>query len=154
MLMLDPAAAFRETRRVLRSGGRLAFSVWGAPEHNPFVTVPGGLAVELGLLAAVDPRAPGGMFSLADPDRLSGILSEAGFGSVELVDHPVPWKVESFYDLWRFYTELAGAVAQLIASLPRDGVESYRDALRKRVETYRVGEGYELPGLALSGLAR
>ena len=28
MLMADPAAALAETRRVLRDGGRLAFSVW------------------------------------------------------------------------------------------------------------------------------
>jgi ubiquinone/menaquinone biosynthesis C-methylase UbiE len=35
MLMIDPAAAFAETRRVLRPGGRLAFSVWGAPARNP-----------------------------------------------------------------------------------------------------------------------
>jgi len=30
MLMIDPAAAFAETRRVLRPGRRLAFSVWAA----------------------------------------------------------------------------------------------------------------------------
>ena len=35
MLLADPAAALAETRRVLRSGGRLALSVWGAPERNP-----------------------------------------------------------------------------------------------------------------------
>jgi SAM-dependent methyltransferase len=32
MLMPDPVAAFAETRRVLRSGGRLAFSVWRGPD--------------------------------------------------------------------------------------------------------------------------
>jgi SAM-dependent methyltransferase len=36
MLMVDPAAAFAETRRVLRPGGRLAFSVWAGPERNPW----------------------------------------------------------------------------------------------------------------------
>jgi ubiquinone/menaquinone biosynthesis C-methylase UbiE len=35
MLMIDPAAAFAETRRVLRPGGRLAFSVWAPRERNP-----------------------------------------------------------------------------------------------------------------------
>ena len=36
MLMADPAAALLETRRVLRPGGRLALSVWGEPERNPW----------------------------------------------------------------------------------------------------------------------
>ena len=40
MLMADPAAALSETRRVLRPGGRLALSVWGAPELNPGWTLP------------------------------------------------------------------------------------------------------------------
>jgi ubiquinone/menaquinone biosynthesis C-methylase UbiE len=41
MLMIDPAAAFAETRRVLRPGGRLAFSVWAARERNPALSLAG-----------------------------------------------------------------------------------------------------------------
>ena len=40
MLMADPVAALRETRRVLRPGGRVAFSVWGDPAANPWASVP------------------------------------------------------------------------------------------------------------------
>src|ERR1700757_321132 len=39
MLMADPAVALRETRRVLRDRGRLAFSVWAAPERNPWASI-------------------------------------------------------------------------------------------------------------------
>jgi ubiquinone/menaquinone biosynthesis C-methylase UbiE len=35
MLMHDAEAALAETRRVLRPGGRVAFSVWASPERNP-----------------------------------------------------------------------------------------------------------------------
>ena len=35
MLMADPAAALRETRRVLRDGSTLAFAVWQTPDRNP-----------------------------------------------------------------------------------------------------------------------
>ena len=40
MLMTDVEAALSETRRVLRSGGKVAFAVWGSPERNPFFMVP------------------------------------------------------------------------------------------------------------------
>ena len=40
MLMADPAAALKETRRVLKDGGPLAFAVWAVPERNPWVAVP------------------------------------------------------------------------------------------------------------------
>ena len=39
MLMADPAAALRETRRVLRDGGRLSFAVWSTPDRNPWAAI-------------------------------------------------------------------------------------------------------------------
>src|SRR5450432_881180 len=41
MLIVDPAAAAQEIRRILRPGGRAAFAVWDKPEHNPWAVIPG-----------------------------------------------------------------------------------------------------------------
>src|SRR5262245_55953024 len=49
----DPPAALAEIRRVLRPGGRFAFSVWAERERNPWLTVPAAVMVDLGHL---DPR--------------------------------------------------------------------------------------------------
>lgn len=48
MLMADPAAALAETRRVLHPAGRLALSVWGAAERNPWASIGGRILVERG----------------------------------------------------------------------------------------------------------
>lgn len=48
MLMADPAAALKESRRVLRPGGRFAFAVWASPEFNPWAAVPGMTLVQRG----------------------------------------------------------------------------------------------------------
>ena len=56
MLMPDSAAAFAETRRVLRPGGRLALAVWGALERNPFFAIIGITLVERGHIAPPGPR--------------------------------------------------------------------------------------------------
>jgi ubiquinone/menaquinone biosynthesis C-methylase UbiE len=69
MLMIDPATAFAETRRVLKPGGRLAFSVWAAPERNPGLSLASRVLVELGHIPPPDPDAPGA-FVMADPGRI------------------------------------------------------------------------------------
>jgi len=59
MLMAAPATALAETRRVLRPAGRLALSVWGAPEHNPWAAIGGRALVERGHMRPPEPGAPG-----------------------------------------------------------------------------------------------
>jgi SAM-dependent methyltransferase len=83
MLTVDPAAAAREIRRVLVSGGRAALAVWDVAEKNPWATIPGAVMVELGHLERPDPHGPG-MFALAGDGRLSELLHDAGFTDVEI----------------------------------------------------------------------
>ncbi len=66
MLMADPGAALRETRRILREGGPLAFAVWASPERNPWAALPAATLVQRGHLPPPEPGAPG-IFALADP---------------------------------------------------------------------------------------
>jgi ubiquinone/menaquinone biosynthesis C-methylase UbiE len=40
MLTLDPGAALRECRRVLRPGGRITLSFWDMPANTPWATIP------------------------------------------------------------------------------------------------------------------
>jgi SAM-dependent methyltransferase len=102
MLTIDPAAALQECRRVLRPGGRLSLAVWDVPEANPWVTIPQGALVKLGLL---EPPAPGGPgpFSLSAPGRLAEMLEEAGFVEVSVepvtvtrvYNQPIEWLGET-----------------------------------------------------------
>jgi len=55
MLMPDPAAAFAETRRVLRPGGRVALAVWETMEHNPWIAIAG---ISLGQRGHIPPPPP------------------------------------------------------------------------------------------------
>ena len=66
MLMPDPAAAFAETRRVLRPGGRAALAVWGAMERNPWLAIAAISLLQRGCIPAPSPLPAPGPFSMAE----------------------------------------------------------------------------------------
>src|SRR5215211_3453672 len=117
MLMIDPAAAFAETRRVLRPEGRLAFSVWARPERNPWASLVGRILVSQGHIPPPDPAAPG-IFAMADPGRIRKLVVRAGFAEPEIEEVFFLWPFADQYTYWRFLTEVAGAISPVLRSLP------------------------------------
>jgi len=84
MFFADPPAAFRNLRDALRPGGRLAFVCWRPLAENPWLLVPLGAAAQH--MQLPPPPAPGapGPFAFADPERVRGILDQAGFTRIKL----------------------------------------------------------------------
>ena len=83
MLVVDPEAAAREIRRVLRARGHAALAVWDARERNPWATIPTDALIELGHAEPPDPDAPG-PFALAGDGALVELLQSAGFIDVDV----------------------------------------------------------------------
>jgi ubiquinone/menaquinone biosynthesis C-methylase UbiE len=150
MLMLDPQSALSECRRVLRDGGRLALSVWAAPEKNPWVTTVGMTMMQLGHEPGNDPFGPGGIFSLSDHDALRALLENAGFTDVSVEEMPVDWRFESSAESWEFTSQVAGALARLVRGLPPEKVDELRAALERNEEAFRTDEGLVLPGVTVN----
>ena len=150
MLMLDPESALRECRRVLRPGRRLAASVWGSADKNPWFTISGMTMMQLGHEPSGDPFARGGIFSLADEAAIRSMLSSAGFDEVHVEEMAVDWTYDSFEHAWEFLTQVAGPIATAIKQLPADSVEELRAALETNVQPYRTGSGLTLPGVTVN----
>jgi SAM-dependent methyltransferase len=153
MLMLDPLAALRETRRVLDRDGRLALAVWTDPSRNPWTSVIAGVLVERELLPKPDPTGPG-MFRLGDPAVLEALIRDAGFDSVELEEIEVGWRFASFDELWRVFTSLSSVTAAALGKLDNADVGELRAEAERRCQPYRAGEGLVLPGVSLGAVAR
>ncbi len=154
MLIPDPARAIAEAKRALRKRKHLAFAVWAPPERNPWVV---GLAMTLvarGLMPMRDPSEPGGVFSLADPDRVRSLLADAGFEEAFLEEVPYPFVFDSFEEMWETLTEVSGQIATVVASLDQALAGDVREEVRTAYEQFRTEDGYEIPGEALCVVAR
>jgi ubiquinone/menaquinone biosynthesis C-methylase UbiE len=152
MLMPDPVAALGETRRVLRSGGRAALAVWGAPEGNPWFSILARALVERGHMPPPEPGAAS-PFSMGSQERTRELLEGAGFGSVRTAEVPVLF---SYRDL-DHYLSVAGDTAGPAVIAMRRLSERERGALaahlREAFAPFATGPGYALPGVAVAAVA-
>jgi SAM-dependent methyltransferase len=154
MLVPDPGAALAETRRVLRSDGRVAFAVWAEHERNPWGTAAGRALVGLGLMDKPDPSAPG-PFALGVEDHLLELVRAAGL-SVELSEEiAVSWRTESFDEWWSVQHDLSRLLATALAQLTTDDVARVREATRANLAAYEADDGQmDIPGVSRIVLAR
>ena len=140
MLMADPENALRETRRVLRPGGRLALAAWAEPEHNPWTALPGREVVAHGLLEPPDPDAPG-QFAWARPGLIEERLDAAGFTEhhVEALDFPLTYRSPA--DWWRTLLACSNRVATAVAQADDDVVDAIAESLDEHAESFRQPDG-------------
>jgi len=154
MLMADPAAALRETRRVLRDGGSLGLAVWAAPDRNPWAAVPAMTIVARGHMPPPEPGAPG-IFAMADPELIRSLVSGAGFGEPEIEEIAFEFRYEDFDDFWDVLIRIAGPIARVLKSLPDDERQATRDAIEEAVAPFRAEDGsYSAPALCWGAVAR
>jgi len=149
MLMIDPAAAFAETRRVLRPGGRIAFSVWAAPERNPALSLASKVLVDLGHIPPPDPEAPGA-FAMADPGRIRKLVVGAGFAEPEIEEVSFRRPFVDQDDYLRFLTETSSALSPVLRALPAEALAKVREQVHEAARPFHSGEGYDLSAVCLN----
>jgi ubiquinone/menaquinone biosynthesis C-methylase UbiE len=138
----DRLRALREMRRVLRLGGRLAFTVWTTIKDNPYpAALSEALARHVSPEAGSMARAP---YALHDPEELHDLVVAAGFRNVhvrrmiETRTLPLP---EEFIPGHLAALPIAETLARLTPTRHAALIKDMTEALRACVE----GEGLTLP---------
>jgi SAM-dependent methyltransferase len=84
MFFGDAVAAFAHMRRAARPGARMAFVCWRSLAENPWMGLPmQAVSPHVPPRPKANPEAPG-MFAFADPQRVSKVLTAAGWAPPRL----------------------------------------------------------------------
>jgi ubiquinone/menaquinone biosynthesis C-methylase UbiE len=150
----DRAAAVREVRRMLKSGGRFVLNVWQSSEHQPVYNALGeSEARHLNVpVAAVSTPS-----SFGDPGALQTLLEEAGFTNVEVSQESIE---VSFPSAERFvYFNLSGAAAFLPQVWQDEArrnnlIEAVNRDIAPVLQRYCEGDGLRFPTALNFAIAR
>ena len=157
MFFTDPVAAFTNLRAALRPGGRLAFVCWQALPENPWLFVPLRAAAQhLTLPPPPAPDAPG-PFAFADPERVRGILTRAGFDEIVLEELRTTLTLGGGGTLdgaVRFLTEGVGPVSGVLREADPAVRPTVAAAVRAAIAPFHTPEGVRMGSAAWIVTAR
>lgn len=140
----NPDAAIAQVFRILKPGGRFAFTVWRSPEQgcNYF-----GLIIEsierYGKQITEPPSSPS-MFRFADREECEKALTAAGFTDVATSTIDIAWRGESGEDVWKGVTRGSVRAKMLLEAQSPDTHERIREAIIEAAERHRVGDRLEI----------
>lgn len=139
MFFADPAGAFRHLHAQCAAGGDLLFSCFRSASENPWASQAAAL---LGAETPADPAAPG-PFAFADPDRVSAILTAAGWREPEFEEVNFAYIAgmgeDPVADALGFFRQI-GPVARALAALEGAERTAAEGWLRDWLEEHRSGD--------------
>lgn len=144
MFLPDIPRAAAEIARVLKPGGWCAVAVWSAPEKNPSISLSMTAIKQVIDLPPPDPSAPG-IFRLARPGDLAGMLEQAGLRDVaeqEVLGDMFYASPEEYYTS---LMEIAAPVQNLMASLSEAQQREVRRLIIQAAGQYRRGDRLAFP---------
>ena len=139
MYFVDVAGTLSRLRSCLRTGGRLAASVWSTPDKVAFAA-PVPVMLELLELPAPPVGAPG-PFALSDVTRLATVVSEAGFEDVTTGALQVVYELESPAAATRWLRDVAPPIAGLAQGHPPELQQRVWDRVTEAWAPYVGGDG-------------
>jgi SAM-dependent methyltransferase len=139
-----PESAISEAFRVLRPGGRYAFTVWDLPDRAVgFGIILESVQAHGNMDVALPPGPP--FFRFSDADESNRSLVAAGFISPQTLQIPQVWRIESGEALLTTFQTAAVRTAALLHAQTDAALQKIRQEVISRAEKFRRGNAIELP---------
>lgn len=134
--------ALLEASRVVKSGGRLAFTIWCSPAESPGLSLIFKPLKQYADMSVIPPAQD--IFMYSSPETATAFLSEHGFTDIHARTFETAWHLqnpEMFFEAVQAGTRMGGAI-----ELQTDEVkERIRDAILEDLGRFRSGNEFVIP---------
>jgi len=147
MFFGDPVTAFVHMRSAANPGARMAFVSWRPLAENPWMQVPmGAVLTHLPPRPKGDPNGPG-MFAFSNPERVTQILTDAGWSAPEFrkLDCELDIAAGRGLDEAIVQSTKIGAVNSWLRNEPAEIVSAAIASIREALAPYANGSKVSLP---------
>lgn len=149
MFFGDPTSALANLRAAAKSGGRLAFVCWRAFDENPWMRIPLHAAYDAGVprLPRPGPEDPG-PFAFADPERVTRILTGAGWTAPSFTKLDLSLDIAAGKGLDAAVAQATqiGAASRALREAPEEMRPAAVAAIRAALAEHARGDHVRLPG--------
>jgi ubiquinone/menaquinone biosynthesis C-methylase UbiE len=131
-----PERALSEAHRVLRPGGRVAFTVWDTPDKAiGFGIILAAIQKHGNMNVPIPPGPP--FFRFSDPEESSRALVAAGFSNPVIVHVDQLWRLPSSDALFEIFYNASVRNAALLRAQKPDALEAIQKEIRENVARHR-----------------
>lgn len=149
----EPARALAEAFRVLRPGGRYAWTVWCGPERAELSAIAQrAMAEHADMNVPMPPAPPRDLFSSAE--RAREALERVGFVDVTDAEVPLTFRADSAEAVWEWFDQGTVRTAALLHRQTPEVQARVREAILAGAARYAVDGKLTIPNHAILHAAR
>ena len=145
----EPERACAEAFRVLKTGGKFGFTVWAAPEENPYAKIIDD-AIQAHADLEVDFPAGPPHYLFSGREEFRRALERVRFngGSMIFKLHTIQWNVPTARYPFDAERDAGVRTAGLLARQTSEKLRAIQLAIEKSVRRYAKGDGFSIPKAA------
>ena len=139
----DPLEAFREAYRVLRPGGRYAFSQWASPKDSPLFACVFGAIMKHADMSQVPPSPDA--FAFSDHENCRNSMEAAGFSDVEIIPVPSVYHTTSADGFWEEFLQFSVRTPIIMDQQTEDARTAIEADVAAAISNYESGGAIAVP---------